>query len=451
MTEAPMPEIKPLDRRRFEALAGYARSPEMVLIVEEIGWYATLDERLIGILVHDKIDDDFGWIIVGRDERLRFRAIDVNSSIADRDAARQQLFEHLSTQYAEPDESYHQLDTSKPPTDFFTQIVPEEKLNPTFRVLTREERYSPAQGLIGAMMRFYEDTDGNFVEQFQTVGFDARIWELYLFATFAELGYAPAPDLQVPDFLFKGPMGEVGIEATSVNPPNAGNIELPKDKADLIVYFENYVPIGLARVLKRKLKKKSPYWDAPEMKGVPFVVAVQDFHTPGAMRMIVPAMTEYLFGVRHSLETGGRRIERIAEHVWGKRREKSGFFMFPKAENISAVIVNPQGTLPKFNRMGYLAQFGSRRVRMVRSGYVRRDQHPTNPMPEPFAHKVHEAGYSETWVEGMVVLHNPNATVPLDPELITGASHEFLQSDGRIMSLVPDFHPLFSSTEIKVV
>jgi len=39
-------------------------------------------------------------------------------------------------------------------------------------------------------MRWYEDVDGNFIEQFQTTGFDARIWELYLFAAFRELLYA---------------------------------------------------------------------------------------------------------------------------------------------------------------------------------------------------------------------------------------------------------------------
>jgi hypothetical protein len=53
-----------------------------------------------------------------------------------------------------------------------------------------EERYSPARELIEAMMCFYDDTDGNFVEQFQTTAFDARIWELYIFAAFTELGYA---------------------------------------------------------------------------------------------------------------------------------------------------------------------------------------------------------------------------------------------------------------------
>jgi large subunit ribosomal protein L30 len=69
------PKMKSISRRRFEALAGYARKPELVLIVEDIEWYATPDERLIGILVRDRIDRDFGWVILGRDELActRFR------------------------------------------------------------------------------------------------------------------------------------------------------------------------------------------------------------------------------------------------------------------------------------------------------------------------------------------------------------------------------------------
>ncbi len=111
-----------------------------------------------------------------------------------------------------------------PPMDFFAPIVPEERLNRTFKILSGAERYSPARELIKAMMRFYEDADGNFVEQFQTTAFDARIWELYLFAAFTELGYAPAPGLAVPDFLLSGLPGSLGIEATSVNPPDGGDI-----------------------------------------------------------------------------------------------------------------------------------------------------------------------------------------------------------------------------------
>jgi hypothetical protein len=185
------------------------------------------------------------------------------------------------------------------------------------------------------------------------------------------------------------------------------------------------------------------------MEDIPFVLAVQDFHFANAMQMVVSAAAEYVFGVRHSLDKE-LKIEWIEEHVWEGLREQSGFFRMPNAEHVSAVIINPQGTLPKFNRMGYLAEFGNKRIRMTRMGVARGERNPGNPMPWPFVHEVHAPGYSESWVEGMVVLHNPNALIPLDPGLIPSANHEFLRSDGRIMSLLPDFHPLFSTTAISV-
>jgi len=254
-----MSEIKSLSLRRFNALAAYARRPEIVLCIEEIEWFATSDERLTGMLARDRIDSDFSWVILGRDERRRFRAIDLNSSLPTRDVARRQLFEKMKEQYEKPDEAYHQGDAPSPTTDFFTPIVGENRLNPMFRRLSSEEKYSPAREIIEAMMRSYVNVDGNFVEQFQTTAFDARIWELYLFATFTELGYAPARDIVKPDFLFSGPRGSIGIEATSVNPPNAGGVKPPMNNTELIAYLENSIPIKLARVLRRKLDKRTPY------------------------------------------------------------------------------------------------------------------------------------------------------------------------------------------------
>ena len=176
--------------------------------------------------------------------------------------------------------------------------------------------------------------------------------------------------------------------------------------------MENFVPIKLAGVLRKKLEKRNPYCDEPEMEGLPFVLAVQDFSFPRAMQMITSAMTEYVFGVRQSIVDGRHKIEWIDEHVWGKNREKSGFFNLSNVEHISAVMVNPQGTLPKFNRMGFLGGVGNMRVQMARTGIARGERKPENPMPKPFLHKVHEPGYSESWVEGMVVLHNPRALIP---------------------------------------
>jgi len=442
-------DIIGISELRFDALAAYIRDPHTVMIFEELEWYTTADKRVIGILVRDRIDNDFGWIILGRDERLRFRAIDVNTSLESVDLARDELFERMREQHANPDEAFHQHDAPGPAMDFFTPVVPEARLNPLFNILVNERRFSPARELIEAMMRYYVDADGNFVEQFQTTAFDARIWELYLYAVFTELRYAPASDHAAPDFVFSSPRGAFGVEATTANPPQGADPRaLPKSRKELRAYIENYIPIKLARRLRDKLERNPPYWHEPRMEGLPFVIAVQDFHSPGSMRMITSAMTEYVFGVRHTLRSDGIHIERIEEHVWGNAREPSGFFNFGNAENVSAVIINPQGTLPKFNRIGYLAGFGDRRIRMVRTGIRRGELDGGHPLPRPFRQIVHATGYSETWVEGMVVLHNPRALIPLDPDLIPGAAHEFLQPDGRIMSLLPSFHPVFSATSI---
>lgn len=324
-----------VSRNRFDALAGYARDPKIIHFIEELEWFATPGERLLGMVVRDRQDRDFGWVILGRDERLRFRAIAVNSSLPDAGSARSQLFERMTEEHEKPDEEYHQGDSPGKPTDFFTPIAALEKLDPTFKILIQAPRYSPARGLIETMMRSYEDADGNFIEQFQTTAFNARLWELYLFATFIELGFAGRDGLAIPDFLFSSPLGSIGIEATTSNPPAGSNIEPPKDEKDLVAYIENYIPIKLSNVLRPKLERKPPYWEIPEMKDVPFVIAVQDFHLAGSMTMITSAITEYVFGVRHTLDEGGYRIEWIDEHVW-VRGERSPNFLDCRPPRISA-------------------------------------------------------------------------------------------------------------------
>src|ERR1700737_4236729 len=84
-------------------------------------------------------------------------------------------------------------------------------------------------------------------------------------------------------------------------------------------------------------------------------------------------------------------------------------------------------------------------VRMVRSGAAHGDRGP-----EPFMQLVHAPGYSESWVEGMTGFHNPRALIPLPPDMIPGASHQFLEPNGSLVSLIPEFHPLFSQTKIWV-
>ncbi len=169
---------------------------------------------------------------------------------------------------AEPDDTYYQGDDDSAPVDFFTAVVPAAKLNPNFVRLRDMEEYSPARGIIESMMRWYEDADGNFVEQFQTTGFDARIWELYLFAAFTEMGYLIDRSRAVPDFFCRHPENEFCVEAVTVNPTkDASGADIPEPPIEtseqVTAYLEDYMPIKFGSALRSKLLRDTgpmPRW-----------------------------------------------------------------------------------------------------------------------------------------------------------------------------------------------
>lgn len=439
--------MQELSKQRYEALAGYTRHPNTVLFTEEIGGYKTPDERVLGVVTRDFYDDDFGWVALARDERARYRCVDVNTSLPTFTAAHDELLAAMERLSAGPDEDFHQGDAVEPAVDFFAPAIAVDRMHPTFQILLESRGYSPAREIIAAMMRYHVDVDGHFVREFQSVNFDARVWELYLFATFTELGFATNSEHHVPDFLWSSPTGSFSMEATTLNPPPNGARPLPTDPAELICYFENFVPIKLARSLGRKLRHDPPYWSLDHARDLPFVLAVQDFHAPGTMTQIAHALREYLFGVRLREVDGLRTIERLTEHRYGELVEPSGFFFQDGAENVSAVIANPQGTLSKFNRLGYVAEFGERSLKMFKRGQrIASDGEGNRHLP--FEQHVHDSAFTELWAEGMVVFHNPRARVPLDRDLIPTAAHEYLREDGMILTSHPPFHPIHSETLI---
>ena len=69
-------------------------------------------------------------------------------------------------------------------------------------------------------------------------------------------------------------------------------------------------------------------------------------------------------------------------------------------------------------------------VRLVRTGLVV-DLDPNASVPKSFSVAIDD-DYSESWIEGADVYHNPRAKIPLDPEMIPGAAHHRLLSDGTV-------------------
>lgn len=446
-----------ISRMRFEALAAYCRSPLALASAKELAWFEVGGERLLIVLSRHREDEDFVAAVLAPDADERFRCVWVTDFFPEPSAALEDAERRLPSLLERFDEERVQGDERGQPVDFFLPVVPETRLHPSFVALTTLEGYSPALELIKPMMRWYDDADGNFVEQFQTTGFDARMWELYLFAALSEAGYALDRSAAVPDFVAEGLLGGLCVEATTVNPSRdaQGNVVPPPmvtTLAEALEFERHYMPIRFAGPLTAKLGKK--YWERPNVAGEPLVIAIQDFHAPMSMTWSRAGLPVYLYGLVHDWrhEPDGKLViepKKIEKHRWGVKEVPSGFFNLPGAENISAVIANPSATISKFDRMGVVAGFGSKRVRLVREGLVASFD-PNASEPDTFSRDVNSPEYSELWMEGMDVYHNPNAKHPLDPVMLIGAAHHSLQADGQIKSLLPAWQPMSSRTLITI-
>lgn len=445
--------MKRISLLRFDALAGYARRPLIRVIAEECDYFEHADERLLGIVVRDRTDNDFAGHVFGRDRKDRFRWIGSTDFYDKRLRAQMELRRELERQAALPDEEYYQGDETGAPVDFFAPRAKEERLSSSFIALRDLEEYSGAREIIEPMMRWYQDADGNFVEQFQSTGFNARIWELYLFASFTEMGHEINREFNVPDFCCQGLMGAFNVEAVTVNPSRdkQGQIvpEPPLETHEqLKAYLTQYMPIKFAGVLTGKLKKR--YWQHDHVTDKPLLFAVHDFSAPASMTRTRSAFERYVYGYEHEWEHDGEgqltiKPRKIEDHRWSTKIVESGFFDLEGSENVSAVLFSNSGTISKFSRMGLLAGFGSSRLELVRVGTAV-DHDPNSTAPKQFRHRVRDPNYSESWAEGLDIWHNPNAVNPLNPALVPGAAHHRLLPDGNIESFTPPWHPLGSFT-----
>ncbi|MFS2004133.1 hypothetical protein ACEN9F_10965 [Duganella sp. CT11-25] len=443
-----------ISQSRFDALGGYCRGPTLVLFSREIRWLQAWDETILIAVVEDQ-DGDFTAIAFTRDLNERYRFFGMSAFFDTPAEVMADLPELIARVMKEFEEHPAQGDEKRKSVDFFTPIVAEAQLNADFKKLTTLEQFSPALELIKPMMRWHEDADGNFIQQFQTTGFDTRLWELYIFAMLVEARHALNKEDAIPDFCAISVSGKVCIEATSVNPSlDADGKKIPPPSLDtpeqLRQFQQNYMPIRYAGPLTKKLQMK--YWERENVKGRPFVMAIQDFHAPGSMAYSRTALPIYLYGMDwdpEQLASGELVIKprRVLVHQWGTKTVESGFFNLPGAENISAVITNASADISKFNRMGIMTGFGSKRVKIVRRGMAA-DPNPNSSSPRSFVHDVNAADYVETWIEGLDVYHNPNALAPLNPQQFPGAAHHRLRRDGQLETSAPIWHPFNSSTAV---
>lgn len=443
---------------RYNAFVAWTRSPIADVVGIELEFFSDVAEKLIGVLIKDRYDLDFGFVMLGRDTKGRFRCIDVNCSMT-RTNARHALFASFRRLIASAETEFPQGDekTNKAGVDLFNTKLPVEQLHRAFHALCSRPHFLPARAIMSEMMRHYIDVDGNFVEQFQTTAFDSRIWELYLYAALLELGLFVNKEHEAPDFEVSDGRSKVFIEAVIVGPsPNDPPLEPPKDgmpsrrtPEEIKVLLKTRVPIRFGSALYSKLNRKTKYWNLEHVKGHPLIFAVADFHEDQSMTWTSPALLEYLYGVTHEFlfDDAGQLVItplKIETHEYQGKVIPSGYFMQPDAENVSAVLFSSSGTISKFNRMGRLAGFGTPNQRIFRFG-VKHRHDPNAATPDSFFYEVKQGEVTETWAEGLSMFHNPNAKCPIDPEVFPRIAHHWFV-DGQVKSWLPEFHVYNSFT-----
>lgn len=422
--------MRRITRRQFDAYC-YARQPLIRVLANEVAWFEAFDRKILGTITFDITDSDYGYIVLARDLRKMFRCVEVSPVFSQTPEEAESLLRAAVAKYEnDGQEVYPQGDEKDAPYEIFMPVVVDDDLHPYFRIMISESRFEAARNLIREIVYSYKDPDGHYIKEFQTNGFDARLWELYLYVYLYDEGFEFIYGKPSPDFHLSKFGEEFLIEAVTVNPgqdPRRPDAEPPKNNKEAIELTDNYLPIKFGSPLYSKLQKK--YWNLEHVKNKPLILAIHDYHMAGSMTWSRVGLSEYLYGVRVRIgqDEKGKDVpvvKRIEQHEWNGKVIPSNFFAQPEAENVSAVLFSNAATITKFNRMGKLAGLGSKKVRMLRSG-VMFDPDPNALRPKQFTVDVDSEDYEETWSDSIVMFHNSNAKIPVDPGAFPNITLDF--------------------------
>lgn len=448
-----------ISRKAFDIYVGFTRVANMFVLADEVKWYTNVDNTLFAVILFDYTDKDFNTVFLKRDlnRKIKYIANEVSlSSISEAE-------EWINVTEDKIRENIIRLipDTNDVAgVDMFSLVVDKSKCHPYFIAVNEMPAHSAAKKLISEITPHFIDIDGNYVEQFQTSGFNSRLWELYLFCYFHEEGLTINREYEAPDFILINENVKVAVEAViAENKTPYLDIDVQKMPidVDVIKETENKLPLIYGSPLYSKLSHKTKdkglhYWQHEHTKGIPFVIAVADFHDVFAMNISTTALVNYLYGIKHThyFDENGDLVV-VAENIKSHKKENtgaeipSGFFYQPGAENISAIIHSASGTLSKFDRIGKQCGFDSKDTIMRRVVTVYNPE-PNADKPLVFDYLVDE-NCEESWSEGISVYHNPNALIPLPKEFFPSVSHHFL-NEGKVVTENARVHVYSSYTFI---
>ncbi len=428
----------------------WCRNPGSREALRGCAYFSADGERLIGATYYARAAGAFAFILLARDAYGRFQGFANQGVFVSARAAEAAIRETLGRLAGASTPEIPMRVETRAGVDLF-MALPTAKLNPKFVHLRDSRNASASRELLMEIGRWFVDLDGNFVRDFQTAGFDGRVWELFLFSALTELDFGFDRTNGVPDFrLLKGE-AKLFIEAVTANPTAGAEFAIdgppPPPPEDFWAYIENEMPQKFGSPLLSKTRKR--YWDRPDVAGHPFLIAIADFHAPASMVWSHTAISLYLYGVGVEVRTHEDGsifgVEKpLDDHVVGKKVVPTNFFAQPENRYVSAILFSNAGTLTKFNRMGVKAGFGDPAVTLTRQGILN-DPTPGAFEGIPFEVNVEDPDYAENWADEIEIYHNPNAAVPLDPDIFDGVTQYFLEK-GELVWRGPSPRILTSTT-----
>jgi hypothetical protein len=344
-------------------------------------------------------------------------------------------------------------------------VLPIERRHPNFVSLISQRKLRSARLLLQDAFVRMPVRDGGFLQDFQSTEFDPRVFELFVSELLRESGARFRIEGEQPDF--EPTIGDTrfAVECVTVNPTKPGGVAAPvaykavnpKDAALESVKDRalNEVPTRFGGALFQKGSRRFGvdqlrYWDLPNVAGCPFIFAVQTFHEDGALGFSATGLATYLYGIQHlpDWDEDGNLIIRqmvAAPHVKATGVEiPSGYFNDPVNAGVSAILWSNSGTVPKFARMALQAMYPDPDVAVFRVGTAA-DPDPNAHAPRPFIYEVGDPEWPETWGEGCILFHNPNAKHPLARDVVKNVVNAELDGEGRYVETIPaGLHP-FSS------
>ncbi len=303
------------------------------------------------------------------------------------------------------------------PIDLFTPVVPDGEQHSNYRVITTPGLYRHERDVLSSWADGFVDRDGKIVKEFQTT-FNSSFWELYLHASFRELGFTADYSKETPDFILSRDGYQIVAEATIASHPEGYTAEWEREiskeaieKLDTEEIIE-LASVRLANALATKHKKYvESYSKLDHVKGLPFIICLAPFEQPfffeqsdNAIRRVLYRFDRYLY---KDLQDDQKRV--ITGEVFCDSFVKSsgaeieiGFFRDDRMKEVSAVIFS------------CCATFGKVRALAIETDYpiLFMAKRYNDDGLESFRICQEKSEYKETLLDGLILMLNPFAERP---------------------------------------